>query len=155
MMTFGKSLREAREAKGLTIAQVAETTHMTPGTVAELENEDFSRIAAPIYGRGFVKLYCSAVGLDPKPFLDEFMEILNGNRDTIIRERSVSVESEDAESPADAQPTTESDAESPLPAEEPSEPPRGTMPSLPERDASPRVPLAAAEMVTVSAGSGS
>lgn len=89
MMEFGKSLRNAREAKGYTIAQIAETTHMLSSIVEGLENEDFSRIAAPIYGRSFVRLYCEAVGLEPKPFVDEFMEILNGNHAPTIRERPI------------------------------------------------------------------
>ena len=89
MIEFGKTLRSAREAKGLSVAAVAELTHMAPSTIEDMEKEDFSRIAAPIYGRGFVKLYCEAVGLAPKPFIDEFMEIYNGNRDTVIRERIV------------------------------------------------------------------
>ena len=88
-MEFGKSLREAREAKGYTVAQIAESTHIMPSVIEGLEKEDFSRIAAPIYGRGFVKLYCEAVGLEAKPFVDEFMEIMNGNRDISIRERPV------------------------------------------------------------------
>lgn len=89
MMEFGKSLRDAREAKGLTVAQMTEMTHLAPTTISELEAEDFSRIAAPIYGRGFVKLYCEAVGLDPKPFIAEFMELMSGTRDTSIKERPV------------------------------------------------------------------
>ena len=88
-MEFGKSLREAREAKGYTIAQVSEMTHVLSSVIEGLEKEDFSRIAAPIYGRGFVKLYCQAIGLEAKPFVDEFMEIINGNRDVAIRERPV------------------------------------------------------------------
>ena len=87
MIEFGKTLRDAREAKGLSVAQLADMTHMTVNTINELENEDFTRIPAPIYGRGFVKLYCETVGLDPKPLLAEFMDILNGNRDDCIRER--------------------------------------------------------------------
>ena len=89
-MEFGKSLREAREAKGYTVAQIAETTHMLATIIDGLEKEDFSKIAAPIYGRGFVKLYCEAVGLEARPFVDEFMEIMNGNREATIRERPVS-----------------------------------------------------------------
>ena len=89
MMEFGKSLRNARAAKGYTIAQIAEATHMLPSIVEGLENEDFSRIAAPIYGRSFVRLYCEAVGLESKPFVDEFMEILNGNHATSIKERPI------------------------------------------------------------------
>ena len=99
MMEFGKSLRNAREAKGYTIAQIAETTHMLSSIVEGLENEDFSRIAAPIYGRSFVRLYCEAVGLEPKPFVDEFMEILNGNRSPAIKERPIASAETSLETP--------------------------------------------------------
>ena len=90
MIEFGKTLRLAREAKGYTISQLAEVTRMIHQTIEDLENENFSRIAAPIYGRGFVKLYCEAVGLDPKPMVAEFMEIFSGNRELGIKERTVS-----------------------------------------------------------------
>ena len=88
MIELGKTLRSAREAKGLTITQLAEMTRMTATRIEELENENFANIPAAIYGRGFVKLYCGALGLDPKPLCDEFTEIFNGNRDVEIRERT-------------------------------------------------------------------
>ena len=91
MIEFGKTLRSAREAKGLTVAQVAEATHLLPRVVEDLEKEDFSRLPAPIYGRGFVKLYCEQVGLDPKPMIAEFMDILNGGRGAGANERSAAV----------------------------------------------------------------
>ena len=87
MIEFGKTLRLAREAKGYTVSQLAEMTRMIHQTIEDLENENFTRIAAPIYGRGFVKLYCEAVGLDPKPMIAEFMEIFSGNRELGIKER--------------------------------------------------------------------
>lgn len=94
MIEFGKTLRDAREAKGYTIGQIAEVTRLMPSMVEDLEKENFSRIAAPIYGRGFVKLYCEAVGLDPKPLVAEFMEIFSGNRDVAIKERPISNQAE-------------------------------------------------------------
>jgi CheY-like chemotaxis protein len=39
---------------------IAEATRMMVQVVEELEREDFRRIAAPIYGRGFIKLYAKA-----------------------------------------------------------------------------------------------
>ena len=117
MIEFGKTLRAAREAKGYTIGQIAEVTRLMPSMVDDLEKENFSRIAAPIYGRGFVKLYCEAVGLDPKPLVAEFMEIFSGNRDVAIKERPVSNQAEAtppeapvAEAPAPAAPATEAPA---------------------------------------------
>ena len=90
MIEFGKTLRLAREEKGYSISQLAEMTRMIHQTIEDLENENFTKIAAPIYGRGFVKLYCEAVGLDPKPMVAEFMEIFNGNRELGIKERTPS-----------------------------------------------------------------
>lgn len=87
MIEFGKTLQSAREAAGLTVAQLAERTHMAPSRIEELEAEDFAKIPAAIYGRGFVRLYCEAVGLDPKPLSDEFTAIFDGSRDLEIRER--------------------------------------------------------------------
>jgi len=85
MIEFGETLRKAREAKGLSTSDIANKTHIMVQLVEALEREDFSRIVAPIYGRGFVKLYCETVGLDPKPLVAEFMEIYNGNRPAVIR----------------------------------------------------------------------
>jgi transcriptional regulator with XRE-family HTH domain len=109
MIEFGKTLKLAREAKGLTVDDVAEITHIMPRTIENLEKENFSDIVAPIYGRGFVKLYCEAVGIDYRPLVDEFMEIFNGNREAVIAERPVATvdrpqtqEMPEAESPEPA-----------------------------------------------------
>ena len=129
MIEFGKTLRSAREAKGYTVSQVAEMTHLKSSVVEGLENEDFSMIAAPIYGRGFVKLYCEAVGLEPKPLVDEFMAIMNGEREIAIKERPV------AEPPAAAEP--------PPPPPPPPPTPASTLPRRPRpRNGRPSSPSA-------------
>ena len=74
-MSFGETLRAAREAKGLTTSQLAAATHILVQVIDGLEQENFKRIPAAIYGRGFVKLYCEEVGLDPKPLQDEFLNL--------------------------------------------------------------------------------
>ena len=122
MIEFGKSLRLAREAKGYTVAQLADITRLAPKTVQELESENFSHIAAPIYGRGFVKLYCEAVGLEAKPFVEEFMDIYNGVHDVSIKERNV----RPAEPPPPPKPAPEpppADKTEPEPVTAPEPPP--------------------------------
>ena len=80
MNGFGPKLRAAREAKNLTVSQLAEQTHLLAQVIEGLENETFNSIPAPIYGRGFVKLYCEAVELDPKPMVALFMECFSGEK---------------------------------------------------------------------------
>ena len=87
MIEFGSTLRSAREAKGLTTRQLADMTHLLVQQIEALEREDFSRIAAPIYGRGFVKLCCAALDIEAKPLVDAFMDIYSGNRPPTIRMR--------------------------------------------------------------------
>lgn len=79
-MSFGQTLRSAREAKGLTESQVASQTRILVQIISDMEKEDFHRIPAPIYGRGFVRLFAECVGLDPAPLIQEFMEIFEGRR---------------------------------------------------------------------------
>ena len=130
MIEFGKTLRNAREAKGYTVSQIAEMTHLKSSIVEGLENEDFSMIAAPIYGRGFVKLYCEAVGLEPKPLVDEFMAIMNGEHEIAIKER-----------PLAGQPVSES------PAAEAPPPPPTPAPTIEEQDLFRQDPLPPPEPV--------
>ena len=89
MSSFGETLRAAREAKGLTCSQVAAQTHMLVQIVEEMEREDFHRIPAPIYGRGFVRLFADCVGLDPIPLVREFMDIYQGRRTPTVSTREV------------------------------------------------------------------
>lgn len=72
-MALGETLRKAREAMGLTEADVADRTHIMATMVREIESEDYHRFSAPIYGKGFIKLYAKFVGLDPAPLVAEFL----------------------------------------------------------------------------------
>ena len=64
-MALGEQLREAAHAaRSLTASEVAAATRMKVQIVEAIEQEDFSKIAAPIYGKGFIKLYAEHVGLD-------------------------------------------------------------------------------------------
>lgn len=74
-MALGQLLREAREKKGCSIRDVAEGTNMMVQMVEELEEENFNRIAAPIYGKGFIRLYSEFIGIDPAPLVDEYMSL--------------------------------------------------------------------------------
>ncbi|MDD4101366.1 MAG: helix-turn-helix domain-containing protein, partial [Kiritimatiellae bacterium] len=84
-MAFGEILRNARIQKGFAPSDVAEGTRMLVQIVDALEREDLKRIAAPIYGRGFVKLYAEFLELDHEPLVRDFMELYEGGRAPSIR----------------------------------------------------------------------
>ena len=72
-MALGEQLRNARLNRNETPSQVAAATQMMVQLVEDLEREDFSRVAAPIYAKGFIKLYARHVGLDPQPLINEYV----------------------------------------------------------------------------------
>ena len=67
MIEFGSTLRAAREAKGLTISQIAESTHMMASIVQDMENENFMKNANPCTGAGIWKNtlwgWCAKIGV--------------------------------------------------------------------------------------------
>ena len=140
-MSFGQTLRAAREAKGLTTSELAARTHLLIQIVEGLENEDFRRIPAPIYGRGFVKLYCETVGLDPKPLQAEFMSLYSRGKDAPPKVPQPS-QSAPPKVNLPTPPVPPEPAAAPEPAQEPpaQEPPNISEHSVPERPAALELP---------------
>jgi hypothetical protein len=66
-------LKAAREKRRLSIDDVVEATRIKAHIVQDLENDDYSAIAAPLYGKGFIKLYAEYVGLDPAPLVRDYL----------------------------------------------------------------------------------
>lgn len=60
----GARLRHAREAKGLSIEEVAGRTRIRERIIRAIECDDTDRIA-PVYLRGYIKSYAAGLGLDP------------------------------------------------------------------------------------------
>lgn len=76
MPRIGQIFRENREKKGVTPSQAAQATRMKVQTVQYLENNDFGKIAAPAYVKGFIRLYAEYLGLDPAPLIREYLNEL-------------------------------------------------------------------------------
>lgn len=72
MESIGQILKAARERRQISVADVVAATKMTSAYVAAIEADDFKVFVAPIYARGFIKLYAECVGLDPMPLQKQF-----------------------------------------------------------------------------------
>ena len=64
MSTVAEQLRQAREAKNLTIYQVADSTKIRTDHIRALEEGNYEIFSAPVYIRGSVRSYASTLKLD-------------------------------------------------------------------------------------------
>lgn len=69
----GRTLREARERRGVTLRQIATATKISVAALGALERNDIARLPGGIFSRAFVRSYASEVGLDPEEIVREFI----------------------------------------------------------------------------------
>ncbi len=89
MTDFGGKLRQAREARGLSLRQIAVTTKISASVLEALERNDVSKLPGGIFSRSFVRSYAAEVGLDPditvQDFLDRFQDEPEAPRNPVVR----------------------------------------------------------------------
>ncbi|HEX8371983.1 MAG TPA: helix-turn-helix domain-containing protein [Chthoniobacterales bacterium] len=60
----GKRLREAREARGLSVEDVTSVTKMRPNIIVALEADDYTRFPSITHARNFLSLYAKYLKVD-------------------------------------------------------------------------------------------
>lgn len=78
--SVGERLRAAREAKGLSLDEVATQTRIPLRHLQSLEESDWSRLPAATYTIGFAKSYASVVGLDRTEVGEDLRAEMGGTR---------------------------------------------------------------------------
>lgn len=68
----GESLRQAREIKGLSIAEVATQLNLTPQRLAQIESGAFDKLPGPTFARGYIRAYAKLLELDQNRLVMEF-----------------------------------------------------------------------------------
>lgn len=69
MSQLGARFREAREARGLSLAQAAAGTRILPRYLQALEEGDFEQLPGDVYARGFIRNYAQYLGLSADEFI--------------------------------------------------------------------------------------
>jgi cytoskeleton protein RodZ len=87
MTDFGIIFKTTREAKGLTLAQIARETRISLRYLEAIENEQFHLLPGGIFSRGFVRSYADRLGLDPEKTVTEFLR-LSGDQDPVVMEEA-------------------------------------------------------------------
>ena len=84
MDELGHILREARETKGLTLAEVQDKIRINSRFLQALENSEYEHLPTPVHVRGFLRNYARFLGLDPHPLLDRY-ELSRNNRPAPVK----------------------------------------------------------------------
>jgi cytoskeleton protein RodZ len=66
-------LREAREKRGVSLRQIANSTRISVMSLEALERSDLSRLPGGIFTRAFIRAYAQEVGLDPERMIQDFI----------------------------------------------------------------------------------
>lgn len=75
METMGQKFRAAREKKRIPISRAAALTHVKVQHLEMMENDDFTKMPAPTYAKGFIRIYSGFLGLDPAPLIQEYIDV--------------------------------------------------------------------------------
>jgi cytoskeletal protein RodZ len=99
MSALGEEFRSAREARGLTLSDVAEQIHIRSVYLNAIENEDWKSIGAPVYVRGFIRTYARFLGLDAEAAVARFNQTVPAERQSASVTAS-SLDEDDAPRPS-------------------------------------------------------
>jgi cytoskeletal protein RodZ len=79
-VSIGERLRRAREARAMTLDDVASQTRIPMRHLQHIELEEWEALPAPTYAIGFTRNYANAVGLDGPAIANELRDQIGGPR---------------------------------------------------------------------------
>ena len=77
MATLGEKLREAREARGLTLREVADSTRISVRHLEAIEADDYKPLPGGVFNKGFIKAFARYVGVDEAEALSDYNKQVN------------------------------------------------------------------------------
>tara|TARA_R110002073_G_scaffold293075_2_gene458552 strand:+ start:2162 stop:2968 length:807 start_codon:yes stop_codon:yes gene_type:complete len=72
----GKRLSDARDAKGLSVTDVAQALHMSTAYVKALEADDYERLPEAAFVKGYLRNYARLVGLPGDDIANMFSQVM-------------------------------------------------------------------------------
>jgi len=77
MGAFGDKLRREREMRGITLAEISESTKISKRWLQALEDEQFSQLPGGVFNRGFVRAYARFLGIDEEQAVADYVAASN------------------------------------------------------------------------------
>lgn len=72
MVTIGTLLKSLRNKKNITLSYISSQTNIAPHLLKYLENDEYSKLPASTFTKGFITKYAEIVGLTPQKALAIF-----------------------------------------------------------------------------------
>lgn len=82
-LSVGRQLQQAREARGLSVGDIAQALKLGPRQVEALERDEWTDLPGTTFIRGFVRNYARLVGVDPQPLMAHLGSLLEKPVDTL------------------------------------------------------------------------
>lgn len=73
--TIGQKLEAARQSKGVTISEAGQATKIMSKYIEAMEADNFGELSAPVYVKGFIRMYAQYLGLDSVPLVNEYLSL--------------------------------------------------------------------------------
>lgn len=128
MESIGQTLKAARERKRYTLSYAAAQTRVKLQFLELMERDDFSRMPAPAYAKGFLRMYAEFLGLDPQPLVQQYVDVHVGQRPPRLQSASNA-----PPRPATPPPRRAPEAAPPADADEPAVVPSPDAPAAPRK----------------------
>ncbi len=76
----GKELKQLRERMGIELQIVAKETKISLKILEFLEEENFEKLPALVYLKGFLKGYAQSLGLDPQKVAEDYLQSMGESK---------------------------------------------------------------------------
>jgi cytoskeletal protein RodZ len=73
-VSIGATLAAARRHADLSVAEVSQRTRVRENIIQGIEQDDYAACGGDFYARGHIRAIAEAVGIDPRPLIEEFDE---------------------------------------------------------------------------------
>lgn len=74
IISFGKTLKQARESRGISLSQIAQATKIGTRYLDALERDDFDSLPpGEVFIKGYLRAYAQHVGMDPDATVDHYL----------------------------------------------------------------------------------
>jgi cytoskeleton protein RodZ len=86
MKRLGEFLRGERQARGISLQQIAADTRISMKMLQAIEEGDGEQLPAPVLIKGFLRAYAQRIGLDPEDVILEYQDLIEevGSRQEAI-----------------------------------------------------------------------